>query len=265
MSAPGSFGGRSIGEGRDVTFRVVPGALAALLVGLAAALPAAAQTPPPPPGTPISPPPTGVVLPTPPPTAPPPTEPPQVRPAPTTPPPTTATGSATPSPSPTPTTPPDRRPPVRPTPPPPGPLRPSPSPLPPPGRRPVPPTTPDAVGAGRRTTFVDTGVGLVAVDAPSPETPEAGAATPDDRAARTGTPPTQRRLGPDTSADGDEVAAPPTNGRATAATRRADRGLFRTELLPLLLLGGAVAAAYVACLQVAMRRREARAGPTPFD
>jgi hypothetical protein len=86
---------------------------------------------------------------------------------------------------------------------------------------------------------------------PADEVP-AGAAPDDDR--RT-TPPTQRRLGPRA---GEEVAAPtiPGAGAPTAATRSEDRGLLRGELLPLLLLGGAVAAAYVACLQLALRRRE---------
>ena len=95
-----------------------------------------------------------------------------------------------------------------------------------------------------------------AVPSPAPATGLADPGTPSpDAAGRTATPPTQRRLAPRATAGDDEVAAPPT-----ATTRRADRGLFRSELLPLLLLGGAVAAAYVACLQVAERRREARAG-----
>ncbi len=92
--------------------------------------------------------------------------------------------------------------------------------------------------------------------------PEAAAIAPDTAAERATTPPTQRRLGP--RAGDEEVAAPPA-APATAAARSGDRGLFRTELLPLLLLGGAVAAAYVACLQLAMRRREARAGSTTPD
>jgi hypothetical protein len=72
------------------------------------------------------------------------------------------------------------------------------------------------------------------------------------------TAPTQRRLGP---ADGrDAVAAPSGTGLPTAASRPGgERGFLRGELLPLALLGAAVATAYVACLQVAVRRRDRRA------
>jgi hypothetical protein len=69
--------------------------------------------------------------------------------------------------------------------------------------------------------------------------------------------PTQRRL--EGAPDGDAVAAPSATGLPTAASRPGgERGFLRGELLPLLLLGGAVATAYVACLQVAVRRRERR-------
>jgi hypothetical protein len=88
---------------------------------------------------------------------------------------------------------------------------------------------------------------------PAEEVPASPAPDDDDRRATT--PPTQRRLAP--GAD-EQVAAStiPGAGAPTAASRSGDRGLLRGELLPLLLLGGAVAAAYVACLQLALRRRE---------
>jgi len=89
---------------------------------------------------------------------------------------------------------------------------------------------------------------VVALD-PPPLVPEA---VPQERQA---TPPTQRRLAPRPT--DDEVAAAPAP--PTAATRaQGRRGLLRGELVPLLLLGGAVAATYVACLQVAEHRRQRR-------
>jgi hypothetical protein len=236
-----------------VTPRWVPGTLVgALLAGTVAALPAAAQTaPPPPPGTPVSPPPTGDVLPTPPPTVAPTTEPPAVLQAPATPPPTTATAIEPPAPTPSP----------RPTRPPaaPAPAAPPPAPVPP---------APAIVGTALVVTGVATttparsgraagGDGLTVVGpSPAPEAsvvPAPDLAAPGTTADRSA--PTQRRLAPRPTVD-EQVAAP---APGTAGTRsRAERGLFRRELLPLLLLGGAVATAYVACLQVAERRRQRR-------
>jgi hypothetical protein len=246
-----------------VTPRWVPGTLVvALLAGSAAALPAAAHTPPPP-GTPISPPPTGDVLPTPPPTAPPPTEPVPVIADPTTPPPTTVAASEPEAPASTPP-PAAPRPAPAPTAPPPQPLAPAaPDPPPPSGALPPGPA-PDTAGSaplvrGRIATVVaGSGAGLDTVDPPlaiedvpvplpAPEAPQADGAP--DR-----TPPTQRRLAP--RPPGDDVAAP---APATASARSRDqRGPFRRDVLPLALLGGAVALAYVACLQLAEHRRQRR-------
>ena len=239
-----------------MTPRRVPGTLVvALLLGTAIALPAAAGTPPPPPGTPISPPPTGDVLPAPPPTAPPPTEPVPGLPAPTTPPPTTATALE-------PTAPASDPAPSRPRPPAPAPAPPEatpPEPV-PPAPTPLAPATPGPdVTATRPATFardrlvaVGTEVGgLAALDVlPVADDGPAPASVPDVTGR---TAPTQRRLGSPSSEE--EVAAP-----APATTRTgADRSPFRRDVLPLLLLGGAVCMAYVACLQVAERRRQRRA------
>ena len=238
-----------------MTPRRVPGTLVvALLLGTAIALPAAAGTPPPPPGTPISPPPTGDVLPAPPPTAPPPTEPVPVLPAPTTPPPTTATAlePTAPAPDPAPSRP---RPAPALAPPeatPPEPAPPAPTPLVP--ARPGPDVTatrPATLARGRLVAVGTEVGGLAALDVlPVADDGPAPASVPDVTGR---TAPTQRRLGSPSSEA--EVAAP-----APAATRTgADRSPFRRDVLPLLLLGGAVCMAYVACLQVAERRRQRRA------
>jgi hypothetical protein len=243
--------------------RELAGTLAAvLLAGVAAALPASAQTtPPPPPGAPVSPPPTGVVTRTPPPTAPPPTAPRPVPRAPASPPPTTAAGLA-----PTPTTNPPvtRRPAVvrrTPTAPRPSPaaLVPTPVVAPRPApRSPARAAAPRASGARTPAApVVPTGDGLVVVEPlPTPDVGEPAPAPPRDLEPRTA--PTQRRL--DAGSDRDAVAAPAGTGLPTAASRPGGAGGFlRSELVPLLLLGGAVATAYVACLQVAVRRRDRRA------
>jgi hypothetical protein len=118
-------------------------------------------------------------------------------------------------------------------------------------RRPGPGTTASATAPADRgpSTVVATGDGLVPLDAPIPDLP-APTAVEDGLGERTA--PTQRRLVPRPT--DDEVAAP-----ATAAARsRSHHGLLRSELVPLLLLGGTVATAYVACLQVAERRRQRR-------
>jgi len=100
--------------------------------------------------------------------------------------------------------------------------------------------------------------GLATVDAPAPtDDPPAAAPAPALAAPEIGgderTTPTQRRLAP--RATGDDVAAP---APATASARTSGDGPFRREVLPLLLLGGAVCMAYVASLQVAERRRSRR-------
>jgi hypothetical protein len=119
-----------------------------------------------------------------------------------------------------------------------------------------PAAAPRIAARAPRPPVIPTGGGLVVVDplpVPDGDGAPAGAPALEERTA-----PAQRRLGP--ADDRDAVAAPSGTGLPTAASRPGgDRGFLRSELLPLALLGGAVATAYVACLQMAVRRRDRRA------